>query len=171
MICQQYRWFVLFQLTLFGLVGCDTAPSKMGYSKIASVALGIDVHKLELIEVDNQYGSLSSLPIPGGLSDGSLALVFKANEQQKNRLIQDFMASSHWKPLPIDSELTRRLVYFRDWWPKKYPVSMFQNGYVFILDRQTGSHETRIHDRSSFNLSIAVFDTDRDLLIFFMVDT
>ncbi len=171
MIRQQYRWFVLFQLTLFGLVGCNTAPNKTDYPKIASVALGIDVHKLELIEVDNQYGPLSSLPIPGGSSDGSLALIFKANEQQKNRLIQDFVASSHWKPLPFDSELTSRLEYFRNFWPKKYPVSMFQNGYIFILDRQTGTHETRIQKRSSYNLSIAVFDSDRDLLVFFMVDT
>ena len=51
-----------------------------------------------------------------------------------------------------------------------------ENGYYFFMDRQAEENEdkyddSKVLDRGSYNFTVAVYDTDTDVMHYFKMDT
>ena len=131
-------------------------------------ALGLDVSSgSEVFQEDTHSGN----------GDGTtcLALSFSDGSVQ-----QEIQGNPAWQALPLD-ETTEILVYGKETGTTKTgpflsdedgnPLApVIQNGYYCFIDRHTDT-ETGILERSSFNFTVGIYDTDTDTLYFYELDT
>ena len=136
--------------------------------------LGINVQGGREIESHDTHG--------GFHGDG---LMFTALEFADDTAAVQASASSNWQPLPLSPTLTA-LAYGSDSGPirsgpyltdsnGKSVLPAIQNGYYFFLDRHSQSKdphdETQVLSRHSFNFTLALYDTDTNILYYIEFDT
>lgn len=136
--------------------------------------LGINVQGGREIESHDTHG--------GFHGDG---LMFTALEFADDTAAVQASASSNWQPLPLSPTLTA-LAYGSDSGPirsgpyltdsnGKSVLPAIQNGYYFFRDRHTQSTDSRderdVLSRGSFNFTLALYDTDTNMLYYIEYDT
>lgn len=114
----------------------------------------------------------------GFLGDGLyyLHLDCSENREQAMELVQD------WAALPLSENLS--LIMYggkRDGMQYSYHLAekagfpVVENGFYYFSDRHSQStdsaDDTALFDRSSFNFSLAVYDSDNDVLYYMEFDT
>jgi len=137
--------------------------------------LGLDLSNAALSTTIDNHG--------GFHGDGTSLVQFMFNDDSCEEQIKNNVL---WKPLPLTENLTA-LVYgirsettavgpyitFDDAGTSAFPV--IENGYYFFLDRHSDSSDahddTNVLARPSFNLTIAMYDADTDILYYCEFDT
>lgn len=149
-------------LLLFILAGCTTNAGEE-YKEIT----GIDLSDYKPLSVYDTHG--------GFHGDGLKCEIYDCS----NTDIENTIKSSHvWKQVPLSPNV-ETLLYETIGENKadsgKTFVPRIKNGFYTFYDRHSESEnprdDTKIFDRGSFNLSLAVFDADNQMLYYLELDT
>lgn len=132
----------------------------------------------------NFYSSLIEMPIPifakieekdthGGFhGDGEALVKVYFSDKQAEKFIREINKNAHWDKLPMEeilqSCISNNITY-------EISVPIIENGYWFFLDRHSKATDKYNHndifDRASLNYTIAIFDTDSNVLYIYSLDT
>ena len=163
-------------LTAFFLLAGLTACKAKTPQDLASEALSLDL---------SAGSEVSSYDTHSGNGDGTSCMVLSF---QDDAILEQIQASDAWHPLPVD-QTTKVLVYgFSEetgetsWQIGPYLtddsgnplVPEVQNGSYVLLDRQAEDGKapgSDILNRSSFNFTFGLYDTDTDTLYCCELDT
>lgn len=125
------------------------------------------------------FSVMDELDTHGGFhGDGSYRLILdcSGNRQEALEIVRG------WKPLPLSENLALILYGgFKDgmWYgynlAKEANIPTIENGYYIFKDRHSDSidrtDDSELFDRTSFNFSIAIYDSDTDIMYYFEFDT
>lgn len=166
--------------TVFFTSGCTSDNIKQLDREVEiTSAVGIGVTDGEYTEIYESHG--------GFHGDG---VTYSKVQFSDDSALKDIKKSEHWKELPLSDNVAALL----------YGVTMeedgavesigpyitnddgnalapkVENGYYFFMDRQTDEDEDIYDDssvlgRSSYNFTVAVYDTDTDTMHYFKLDT
>lgn len=101
--------------------------------------------------------------------DGSYYLIMDCskNREKALKIIND------WNELPL-SENLNSIMYESDL-AEEAKMPKLENGYYRFYDRHSestdSSDDSELFDRASFNFSLAVYDSDTDMMYYFEYDT
>ena len=123
-----------------------------------------------LIEESDTHG--------GFHGDGWYRLILDCSENRE----QTLKNVRSWEPLPLSENLDLILyggekdgVTYSYHLAEKAKIPKIRNGYYRFCDRHSestdSSDDSELFDRSSFNFSLAVYDSDTDRLYYFEFDT
>ena len=154
---------ILFVLFTFTACGSESVQDTV------SAELGIDASGGKELSAADTHGGFHG----DGVS--SVALSFSDLS-----VLEEIKGNAEWKVFPLD-ETVQALVYgMNDETSSIGPfindgngnplVREIQNGYYILIDRQE-EKETDILDRSSFNVTVGLYDTDTNTLYWCMLDT
>lgn len=160
--------FVAAILVLF-LVACDTSSTKDTISK----SIGIDIsHGQEISKYDTHSGN----------GDGTSCVAFRFDDDD-DEILEQIRENNTWNMFPLSetvttlvygiSDQTSRIGPFLSDQNGKALVPMIKNGYYLLIDRQAKEDELQpdILHRASFNLTLALYDTDTKTLYVCKLDT
>lgn len=133
----------------------------------------------EEIGIDVSSGSeLSSSDTHGGFHGDGVSCT--ALQFSDDTVLEEIKNSSNWKEFPLD-ETVQAIVYGIS--EDTYSIGPYltddegnaivpdiQNGYYLLIDRQI-DQEMDILSRASFNLTVALYDTDTNILYICELDT
>jgi len=162
---KSYVTALVILVSLFTLTACGSKRTQETVSK----ALGFDVSGGK--EVSN-YDTHS------GNGDGTSCVAISFDDD--TNVLEGIKRNAEWKALPPD-ETVQTLVYgVSDETSSIGPflkdgngtplVPEIQNGYYLLIDRNTDKG-TDILNRSSFNFTFGLYDTDTNTLYFCKLDT
>lgn len=158
-----FSFAILF--ILFAFTACDSK----NVQDTVSAELGIDASDGKELSATDTHGGFHG----DGVS--SVALSFSDLS-----VLDEIKGNAKWKAFPLD-ETVQALVYgVNDGTSSIGPfindgngnplVREIQNGYYILIDRQE-EKETDILDRSSFNVTVGLYDTDTNTLYCCTLDT
>lgn len=111
----------------------------------------------------------------GFRNEGELLKKIYFSEKQANNFVEQVKENANWRELPITERLYNKVCkYAMD---KNMNIPEVSDGYWFVLDRHSESkdkyNEGNIFDvnRHSYNFTVAVFDTDKNILYVYELDT
>lgn len=126
-----------------------------------------------LIEISiSIFAKFEEIDTHGGFhGDGeALAKIYFNNKQAEN-FVKKIQNNNHWKELPID-KMTKTSINDIT---KEIYVPIVENGYSFFLNRNKKAKDkynyNEIFDNASLNYSIAIFDSDFNILYIYSIDT
>ena len=161
-------------ICVISVSACSSGSPGNTKDKIADV-LALDLSEASFATTNDTHG--------GFHGDGTSLVQLGFSNDSCEEQIKD---NALWKPLPLTENLTA-LVYgirsettavgpyitFDDVGTPAFPV--IENGYYFFLDRHSNStdahDDTNVLARPSFNLTIAMYDADTDILYYCEFDT
>ena len=134
--------------------------------KRISKNIGINSSNCKIEDDKNTHG--------GFLGDGEYLAKLTCNEQEENAI------KINWKELPLSSELLKAMEI-----PQcsgngcKDAFERFnlprENGYYYFFDRHSESKDTRsdseLNNRSSYNFSLGIYDSNNKVLYYYELDT
>ena len=163
---------VILAVCLLCLAGC----SKSGkITDEISATIGIDVTKAEYATRIDTHG--------GFHGDGSTIVIMPVSSDS---VLPQIQANENWHSLPLTENLTAVVYGIRTDDASVGPfitvddsrtaaIPQITNGYYFFLDRHSQStdpqDDTNVLARSSFNLTIVVYDCDTETLYYLELDT
>lgn len=159
-------------LFLFGLIifitGCSSSPTQVIKTKI-----NLDISKCKIENKIDEHAFNG---------DGDYFIIANCSESPDDILNQ----LSDWKNLPF-SENLQIMMYggkkgtttYGHRLAEKIGIPLIENGYYYFVDRFAKKYndiediysDEALLDRSSFNFTIAIYDTDSDLLYYYEFDT
>ncbi len=105
--------------------------------------------------------------------DGEIYSRVYFNNRQAKRFIKKIKGNEHWNKLPMSAELQEEVTI--DKFGDNMELPIIENGYWFFLDRHSKAmnkyDEKAIYDRHSYNYTVAIFDTDTNILYYYELDT
>lgn len=154
-----------FLLVVVALVACGSK----NVQDTVSAELGIDASSGKELSTADTHGGFHG----DGVS--SVALSFSDLS-----VLEEIKANEDWKAFPLD-ETVQALIYGVDDGTEKIGpfindgngnplVREIRNGYYILIDRQE-ENDTYILDRSSFNVTVGLYDTDTNTLYCCVLDT
>ena len=105
--------------------------------------------------------------------DGEAFVKVYFSNKQAEKFVKKINENNHWEKLPMPERLQNRVSNADE--VEKIPI--VENGYWFFEDRHEKAtnkynyNEIFDSDRASLNFSVAVFDTDNNILYFYALDT
>ena len=164
---------LLTLLLLFTMTGCGVEKKNSVLSDI-SKEIGVDVVAGEVISESDTHG--------GFHGDGDTVIVLQIDDTSFSNLIKE---NEEWNAMPLTENLTA-LVYglhteTSSIGPMIHPgdnisvVPEIENGYYYFRDRHYQSKDpkddTDVLSRASYNFTIAIYDTDTNILYYLELDT
>lgn len=160
---------IVLALTVLFVTFAFVACTSKSVQDTVSAELGIDVSSGEEVSASDTHDGFHG----DGVS--SVALSFC-----DSTVLDEIKENSEWKPFPLD-ETVQALVYgLKDETSSIGPfindgngnplVREIQNGYYILIDRQE-DQERNILNRSSFNVTVGLYDTDTNTLYYCTLDT
>lgn len=163
---------IILSICLLLMAGCSKSGS---ITDDISMAIGIDLS-------DAEYAT--SIDTHGGFhGDGNTIVSMPVSSESVLEQIQN---NPQWHSLPFTENLTAVVYGITDENSSIGPyitvddtrspaVPEITNGYYFFLDRHSQStdphDDTNVLSRASFNLLIAIYDCDTDILYYLELDT
>ncbi len=166
---------LLFPLVFLILTSCAFGNNKNEYSsEEISKTIGVDVTYIETATIIDSHG---------GMGDGCACITMTFED---DRCENGVSSSELWHELPLSDNLMK-IVYgaveegyyispyitFDD--DKTPCISYVEEGYYFFLDRHSKSKniydDSEIFERSSYNLTVAIYDSQSDTLYYLELDT
>jgi len=165
--------YLLLFLLLLGVTGCGSERSGNTLMEIAR-SLGTDVSGGEIVSQSDSHG--------GFHGDGTTVVEIRLPDTAFTERIEE---NGEWNPLPLTENLAA-LVYGRhteegsigpmihggDGIPV---IPEMEHGYYYFLDRHSQSSNPKddsgMLDRGSYNVTIAIFDSDQQILYYMELDT
>ena len=106
--------------------------------------------------------------------DGSYYIIMDCSKNKEKAL----EILSDWKKLPMTENLNRIMFkYENDGMnlAEEAKIPMVKNGYYFFYDRHSesadSSDDSEIFGRGSYNFSLAIYDSDTDMMYYYEYDT
>ena len=105
--------------------------------------------------------------------DGEAFLKVNFSDKQAEKFVNKINQNNHWKKLPMPERLQNRVSNADE----VEAIPIVKNGYWFFEDRHAKAtdkynyNEIFDSNRASLNFSVAVFDTDANILYFYALDT
>ena len=135
-----------------------------------SVMLGADVNDATVISSENSHSGLHG--------DGERYLVFEFEDDAFEDAIKH---DNTWHALPVTDDAVTALLYGLETPEITYgpyvnhEIPKISHGYYFFYDRHSDSKNpfdaAEVLERSSFNFTAAIYDTDLDILYYVELDT
>ncbi len=163
---------IILSICLLLMSGCSKSGS---ITDDISMAIGIDLSDAEYATRIDTHG--------GFHGDGSTIVSMPVSSESVLEQIQN---NPQWHSLPFTENLTAVVYGITDENSSIGPyitvddtrnpaVPEITNGYYFFLDRHSQStdphDDTNVLSRASFNLLIAIYDCDTDILYYLELDT
>ena len=167
---------LLLPVVFLLLTSCAFGTSKGNRysSEEISKTIGVDVSYIETATIIDSHG---------GMGDGCAYITMTFDD---DRCENDVSRSELWHKLPLsdnllkivygtveDGHYIRPYISFDD--DKTPCISYVEEGYYFFLDRHSKSKkpydDSEIFDRSSYNLTVAIYDTQSDVMYYLELDT
>lgn len=111
----------------------------------------------------------------GFLGDGEYFAKLSCNEQEINGI------KINWKELPLSEELEKAMELEQCSSNEcldafhRYNIPNNINGYYYFFDRHSDSKDKRndkdVNNRSSYNFSVGIYDSDNKVLYYYELDT
>ena len=118
------------------------------------------------------FSVMDELDTHGGFhGDGSYRLILdcSGNRQEALEIVRG------WKPLPLSENGSKAGMWYGYNLVKEANIPTIKNGYYIFKDRHSDSidrtDDSELFDRTSFNFSIAIYDSDTDIMYYFEFDT
>ena len=111
----------------------------------------------------------------GFLNEGELLEKIYFSEGQANNFAENVKKNNHWRELPMTERLYNKVFQYA--MSPDMNIPEVNKGYWFVLDRHSEAidkyNETEIFEenRHSYNFTVAVFDTDKNILYIYELDT
>lgn len=142
-------------------------------------AFTLEERVLMSIEIDNYipiFAKIDRKDTHGGFhNDGEMLEKIYFSEKQTDNFVNRAKENANWRKLPITERLHNKVCkYTMD---KEMKIPEVSNGYWFISDRHSkaknkyNSEELFNEDRHSYNFTVAVIDTDKNILYVYELDT
>lgn len=134
-------------------------------SRLIQTALDRNV---QLIEYYDDHG--------GFHGDGSTWIVFAFSPEEQSKFIQAIRRRTDWHQLPLAQQLQKLGRILQPDGDTKLPTRL-SHGYYYFHDFQPEWYpdyeDTRrpVHDRSSYNFVVAIFDVENHMLYIYNLDT
>ncbi|MBF4695759.1 hypothetical protein [Fusibacter ferrireducens] len=114
--------------------------------------------------------------------DGELLVTVKFDEESRKNLLEDIKSNKSWKKLPLAPDLElimyggeRNGITYSYKLAESAGIPTIENGYWLFIDRFNDIniiHDSQnLFDRGSFNFTLALFDTDNNVLYYYEFDT
>lgn len=106
--------------------------------------------------------------------DGECLVKVYFSKEQAQKFKEKIERNSHWKQLPMSDRFRNQLILGIE---KEMEIPVIKNGYYYFLDRHSQAddkynpYEMDEEFRGSWNYTVAVFDTDENILYFYELDT
>lgn len=154
-----------------------TACSSSNSEKNISQTLGVDVSSAAVLQSMDSHGGLHG--------DGSTYREMKFANGEGQTFTKELENNTAWGKLPLTDNLNIA-VYGKESTSESIGpfvtndngeayFPLVDNGYYFFLDRQSESKDvkddTNLLNRNSFNFTIAIYDTDNQILYYYELDT
>jgi hypothetical protein len=109
------------------------------------------------------------LPLPGGASDGTAMFVAKLSAESMQSIFLQ-AKDAQWNAFSPEGEFVDTLKMFSSTWPNQWnPLSVTQGHY--LLRDHDSNNTIPLTERTNFNLSYVLLDTERLMLFFIRIDT
>lgn len=165
--------YLLLFLLLLGLTACGSECSDNSLKEI-SRNLGTDVGGGEIVSQSDNHG--------GFHGDGTTVVEIQFTD---SAFAEQMEENGEWNALPLTENLTALvygihnedssigpMIHGGDCIPV---IPEIENGYYYFLDRHSQStnpkDDSGVLDRASYNFTIAIFDTDQQILYYMELDT
>lgn len=142
-------------------------------------AFTLEERVLMSIEIENYipiFAKKDKKNTHGGFhNDGELLEKIYFSEKQADNFVNRAKKNVNWRELPITERLYNKVCKYAI--DEDMNIPEVNNGYWFVLDRHSrardkyNSEELFKEDRHSYNFTVAVFDTDEDILYIYELDT
>lgn len=146
-----------------GMAGCQSNDVLTNISN----ELEVDAHKGTVIFVFDDHGGFH------GDGTGYVKISFSNSD-----CLDEIKESSAWKPLPLTENIAHLVSIIQydlqreDGNPE---IPEIKNGYYCFVDRHSESRDRKddseVFDRHSYNFTVAIYDTDTDILYYMGFDT
>lgn len=166
---------VLIVGILFCIAGCSSEQlHTISLVQYISDLVEVDINKGKIIYENDTHG--------GFLGDGDMLVKLSFSDTDCLNKIKD---SSAWKPLPLTKNLEAFVyggtIYSSNHGPYIHDedynpvIPKIENGYYCFVDRNSESKDKKddspLLNRVSVNCSLAIYDTDTNLLYYLELDT
>lgn len=152
------------------LNGC----SSQNQSNYISGEIGIRIPKDVEISTDDTHS--------GFHGDGTTYTRIKFEGEVAENICTEIKENNNWNELPFYENLqlimyggTKNNVEYNYKLADEVGIPTVQNGYWIFIDRagnqKTLKEDTKLFDRYSFNFTIAIYDTDNNVLYYYEIDT
>lgn len=158
-----------FSLAILFFLFAFSACGSKSVQETVSAELGIDASGGKEISATDTHGGFHG----DGVS--SVALSFSDLS-----VLDEIKGNAEWKAFPLDDTVQALVYGVNDETSSIGPfindgtgnplVREIQNGYYILIDRQK-DQETDILERSSFNVTVGLYDTDTNTLYYCALDT
>lgn len=142
-------------------------------------AFTLEERILMSIEIENYipiFAKMDKKDTHGGmLNEGELLEKIYFSEKQSNNFINRIKENANWKELPMTERLHNKVCKYSI--DEEMNIPEVNNGYWFLLDRHSKAKDKyNVEDlfdenRHSYNFTVAVFDTDVNILYIYELDT
>ncbi len=160
---------IAFSLVILFVLFALTACGSKSVQDTVSAELGIDVSGGKELSTADTHGGFHG----DGVS--SVALSFSDVS-----VLEEIKRNADWKSFPLDDTVQALVYGMNDETSSIGPfisdengntlVPEIRNGYYILIDRQE-EKDTDILDRSSFNVTVGLYDTDTNTLYCCVLDT
>ncbi len=157
-------------ISAYALLGCSVKSDE----KYIEEQIGINIPEPENISYVDEHG--------GFHGDGHIFAKVEFLAKDKETILNELKENSKWRELPL-SENLNLFMYggMRDGTSYGYNIAgelgipKIENGYWYFFDRHSesidASSDTKLFNRFSFNLTIAMYDADTNILYYVEFDT
>ena len=165
---------LLLPVVFLLLTSCGFHGNEKYSSEKISKTIGVDVTSVEVATIIDSHG---------GMGDGCACITMTFDDNSCENAVS---RNNLWHQLPLSDNLMR-IVYgtvedghyiepyitFND--DNTPCISYIEEGYYFFLDRHSQSKnqydDSHIFERNSYNLTVAIYDTQTDVLYYLELDT
>lgn len=153
---------IILIIVIFAITGCSFGTKEKILKKIE-----IKSAKCKIIEEKDTHS--------GFLGDGDYFAKIKCTNLNNKNI------SKHWKKLPLSEELNKvaemkqcngkgcKNIY------ERHSIPNVTRGYYYFLDRHSDSKDKYddkdLNNRSSLNFTLAIMDTDSEIIYYYEMDT
>lgn len=158
-----------FSLAILFFLFAFSACGSKSVQETVSAELGIDASGGKEISATDTHG--------GFHGDGVSSVALSFNDLS---VLDEIKGNAEWKAFPLDDTVQALVYGVNDETSSIGPfindgtgnplVREIQNGYYILIDRQK-DQETDILERSSFNVTVGLYDTDTNTLYYCTLDT
>lgn len=171
---KKYVWYMLCAVTVFFLAACGDAGigHKDGFESKMQPNLnkgyfGFEKKDFDVVDETDSHG--------GFHGDGTYFLILDCskNKELSMKLVKD------WKVLPLTENL-HTILYGNDTYgalllEEEGSIPVISNGYYYFYDRHSESidfsDDTELLHRYSYNFTLAIYDSDTDIMYYVEFDT
>lgn len=150
------RIIIFISIIFFAFISCTS------FDKTIEKQIGIDVSKCTISEEKDTHG--------GFLGDGDYYAIFDCSKN-KNYILEHL---NTWNKLPLSKNIEFAVSKYTD-----IDISKINNGYYYFIDRYAVEYkdikdihsDEKLLDRYAFNFTIAIYDSDTNMLHYYELDT